>query len=77
MTGVRHAFPEPWPWPLVQEHNLGTIDDVGLDPWQVQELVDLRHSDHIMVGWSPYLDFSQTKELNGWNYENIRSSPCN
>lgn len=49
--------------PLIQEQNSGTVYHIGLNPTDVQNLLYLRNSHHIMVRRPPYLKFT-TKT--GW-----------
>ena len=48
-AGVGDPFAWPWLWPFIQEHDLCTVDNVGLNRCDVQILLNLRHPDHIMV----------------------------
>ena len=51
-TSVGDSFTRPWLRPLIQENNPCTVDNVGLDPCNVQNLLNLVHPNHIMV-WGP------------------------
>lgn len=55
LTSVGDPLSRPWLGPLVEEDNLGAIDDVGLYARYVYELLYLTNSHHVMVRGSPYL----------------------
>lgn len=58
-AGVGDAFAGPRLRTVVQKHNLGAIDDVCLNPGNVQILLNLANPYHIMVRRPPYLRKSQ------------------
>lgn len=63
-TNVGDSFDSSfWLRPLIQEQNSGTVYHIGLNPTDVQNLLYLRNSHHIMVRRPPYLKFT-TKT--GW-----------
>jgi hypothetical protein len=47
-----------WLGALVEEEDLGAVDDVGLDAGDVEDVLHLRHPNHVVVGRTPYLDDS-------------------
>jgi hypothetical protein len=49
LTGVGDAFAGPRLRALVQEHDPGTVYNVGLDACNVQNFLNLRDPYHIMV----------------------------
>jgi len=49
LAGIGDPFSGPWLRPLIQEHNLGTVDNVSLNACDVQKFLYLRHPYHIMV----------------------------
>jgi len=49
LAGIGDPFSRPWLGPFIQEHNLGTVDNVSLDACYVQKFLNLRHPYHIMV----------------------------
>ena len=55
LTCVGDTFARPWLRAFVQEHNPGTVDNVGLDSCNVQNFLNLRDPNHIMVWGPPYL----------------------
>jgi hypothetical protein len=48
-AGVGDTFAGPRLGPFIQEHDLCTVDNVGLNRCDVQILLNLRNSNHIMV----------------------------
>lgn len=48
-ASISDPFTGPWLRPLIQEHNLCTVDNVGLNCSYVQILLNLRNPNHIMV----------------------------
>lgn len=56
LTGISNALSRPGLWPFIQEHNFSAVDNVGLNRRNVQILLNLIHSDHIMVRRPPYLN---------------------
>lgn len=40
---------------LIQKHDFRAVDNVGLDASDIQKLLNLPHSDHVVVRRSPYL----------------------
>ena len=62
LAGVGNSFARPRLRPFIQEHNLGTVYNVSLDPCYVQKFLYLRHSYYIMVWRSPNL-WKINKEL--------------
>jgi hypothetical protein len=49
LAGVGDALAGPRLRALVQEHHARAVDDVGLHPRDVQHLLYLRHTDHVVV----------------------------
>lgn len=49
LAGVGHAFAGPRLRALVQKDDSGTVDNVGLDSGDVQNLLNLRDPYHIVV----------------------------
>lgn len=56
LTGVGNPFPGPRLRPFVEEHNLGTVDNVGLNTGNVYEFRHLGDPDHIVVRRPPNLN---------------------
>lgn len=48
-AGVGYTLAGPRLWPFVQEHNLCTVDHIGLHCCDVQKLLNLINPNHIMV----------------------------
>ena len=57
MAGVGDAFAVAQLRPAVDEHHPRAVDHVRLDPSDVQNLLDLRHADHVVVRRPPDLQF--------------------
>ncbi|MFS7994108.1 hypothetical protein Hanom_Chr12g01102021 [Helianthus anomalus] len=55
LTMVGDSFPGSWLRSFVQEHDLRTIDNVGLHTCNVQKSLNLIHPNHVMVRRSPNL----------------------
>lgn len=49
LASVGDSFSRPGLRPLIQEHNSGTVDNVGLDSGNVKKFLNLRNPNHIMV----------------------------
>jgi len=49
LAGIGDTFSRPWLGPFIQEHNLGTVNNVSLDGCYVQKFLYLRYPYHIMV----------------------------
>lgn len=56
LAGVGDAFSGPGLWSFIEEDDLCTVDNVGLNRGDVQVLLNLRDPYHIMVRRPPYLD---------------------
>lgn len=58
-AGVGGAFSRPrlGAAALVQKHNLGAVDNVGLHTSDIQILLNLTNPDYIVIRRSPYLQF--------------------
>lgn len=50
LAGVGDAFGRSWLRPFIQKHYARAVDDVSLHACDVQHLLDLGNSDHIVVG---------------------------
>lgn len=46
---------------LIQEYNFGAVDNVGLNPGDIQVFLDFPHSNYIMIWWSSYLQINSTQ----------------
>lgn len=66
LARVGHTLSRPWLRPFVEENNSSTVDNVGLNPSNVQELLNLRYPDHIMVRGPPYLQRWRKTPINIW-----------
>lgn len=66
LARVGHTLSRPWLRPFVEENNSSTVDNVGLNPSNVQKLLNLRYPDHIMVRGPPYLQRWRKTPINIW-----------
>lgn len=55
LAGVGHSLAGPRLPALVEEHNLGTVDDVSLHAGDVDVLLDVAHPHHVVIRRPPYL----------------------
>jgi hypothetical protein len=64
LTGVGYALDRAGLRPLVEKHDSRTIDDVRLYIGDVQHLLNLRHSDHVVVRWAANLKKAVDSQAN-------------
>lgn len=60
---VGDALPRPGLRPLIEKHNLGAVDDIGLNARDVDVPLDFIHPHHIMIRGSPNLKQAMTLTL--------------
>lgn len=56
LAGVDNAFSRPRLRPLVQKHDFGAVDNVGLNAGNIYKFGDFRYPDHVVVRRSSNLD---------------------
>lgn len=56
LAGDGHSPSGPQLQPLLQEHDLGSVDDVRLNAVDVNMLLDVTRPHHVVIGRSPYLE---------------------
>jgi hypothetical protein len=60
LEGIGNSFGRLRLWPFIQKHNTRAIDDVSLDACDIQHLLNLRDSNHIVVRRTSNLQHAAT-----------------
>lgn len=61
LAGISNSFTGSRLRPFIQKHNLCAVDHIRLNAKDIQILLNLIHPYHIMIRWSPYLQFNILK----------------
>ncbi len=60
LAGIGNSFGRPGLRPFIQKHHARAVDDVSLDACDIQHLLNLRDSDHIVVRRTSNLQHAAT-----------------
>ncbi len=71
---ISNSFGRPGLRPFIQKHHARAVDDVSLDACDIQHLLNLRDSNHIVVRRTSNLQHSATDTRNFWVRQHIKRS---
>ncbi len=72
LAGIGNSFGRSGLRPFIQKHHARAVDDVSLDACDIQHLLNLRDSDHIVVRRTSNLQHAATDTRSFWSENTLR-----
>jgi hypothetical protein len=72
LAGIGNSFGRPGLRPFIQKHHARAVDDVSLDACDIQHLLNLRDSNHIVVRRTSNLQHAATDTRRFWSENTLR-----
>ncbi len=74
LAGIGNSFGRPGLRPFIQKHHARAVDDVSLDACDIQHLLNLRDSNHIVVRRTSNLQHVTIDTRSFWSENTLRDS---